>query len=89
MDSEKPRRAINMKQLRHKLGGASRSKVKRLLNDATINFPKPFRMTDSHNAPLLWWDDEVDEHMLARPRVVTIGDVPRMGFPPVKSESGT
>ena len=48
MDSEKPRRAINMKQLRHKLGGASRSKVKRLLNDTTIAWDIPaFRDSSS------------------------------------------
>ena len=79
MDTPKDRIAIGMRRLQRKLDNASRSKIKRLLADPAANFPKPFRLTDSHNAPLLWWLDEIDAHLLSRARVVTIGDVPRMG----------
>lgn len=70
MDINKPRRAINIRQVGAKLGNASRSTIKRVQNDPDLGFPQPFKLTDSVNASLLWWDDEIDEYLSSRPRVL-------------------
>ncbi len=72
---DKPRRLLPLKELVGR-GCGCRSTIYRKMNAGI--FPLPVRRGENSNG---WWEDEIDEWLETRPRVVSLGPKPEAAEP--------